>query len=173
MNQPRRTVLTLIAAIPLLVIPAALALNFTLQAGQGSMAGMAGMSGGTMPTATVGSALPTRTGQVAGAGYGELSPAELRQALATKTFTLINVHIPYEGELAGTDAFIPYDRISQDPTRLPTDRAAAIVLYCRTGRMSAEAATTLVRLGYRNVRHLTGGMDAWQAAGYPLQLTPP
>jgi len=45
----------------------------------------------------------------------------------------------------------------------------AIVLYCRTGRMSAEAATTLVRLGYRNVSHLAGGMEAWQAGGYPIQ----
>ncbi len=173
MDQPRRKLLTLLVAVPLLVIPAALALNFTLQAGQGSMGGMAGMSGGTMSTATVAAPLSGRTGQVAGPGYGELTPAEFRQALTAKAFTLINVHVPYEGEVAGTDLAIPYDRIGEATARLPSDRAAAIVLYCRTGRMSAEAATTLVRLGYRNVRHLTGGMDAWQAAGYPLQLTPP
>jgi len=105
---------------------------------------------------------------MAGGSYGELSPGELSGALATKDFTLINAHVPDEGEIAGTDAFIPYDRIGEDTARLPGDRAA-IVLYCRTGRMSAEAATTLVRLGYRNVSHLAGGMEAWQAGGYPIQ----
>jgi len=35
--------------------------------------------------------------------------------------------------------------------------------------MSAEAAATLVGLGYTNVRDLAGGMESWQAQGYPLQ----
>lgn len=34
--------------------------------------------------------------------------------------------------------------------------------------MSAIAAEALVRLGYRNVVDLEGGMVAWQRAGYPL-----
>jgi len=169
MDQSRRKLLTLIAALPLLVIPAALALNSTLNPDQGAMGGMAGMGGGVMPTATTARPATGPATQVAGASYGEISPGELSGALANKDFTLINVHAPYEGEIAGTDAFIPYDRIGEDAARLPTDRTAAIVLYCRTGRMSAKAATTLIRLGYRNVRQLTGGMEAWQSGGYPIQ----
>lgn len=172
MDRSRRKVLTLLAALPLLVIPAALALNSTLNAEQGAMGGMAGMGGGAMPTATATAPTTGRIIQVAGGSYGELSPGELSGALAAKDFTLINVHTPYEGEIAGTDAFIPYDRIGEDTTRLPSDRAAAIVLYCRTGRMSTEAATTLVGLRYTNVRHLAGGMEAWQAQGYPIQQLP-
>ncbi len=172
MDRSRRKVLTLLAALPLLVVPAALALNSTLNPDRGAMGGMAGMGGGAMPTATTAFTTTGRTTQAAGASYGEISPGELSTALATKDFTLINVHVPYEGEIAGTDAFIPYDRIGEETARLPGDRAAAIVLYCRTGRMSAEAATTFVRLGYRNVRQLTGGMEAWQAGGYPLQTLP-
>jgi phage shock protein E len=121
-----------------------------------------------MPTTTAPLPATGPATQMAGGSYGELSPGELSGALATKDFTLINAHVPDEGEIAGTDAFIPYDRIGEDTARLPGDRAA-IVLYCRTGRMSAEAATTLVRLGYRNVSHLAGGMEAWQAGGYPIQ----
>lgn len=162
MDQPRRTLFTLLLAVPLLVIPAALALNYTLGAGADPMAGMPGMAGGAPPTATP--AAPP------GAGYGEITPDELRRVLGIKDFVLFNVHTPYEGEIAGTDAFIPYDQIGAAAARLPADRATAIVLYCRTGRMSAEAAATLARLGYRNVRQLTGGMDAWRASGYPLQV---
>lgn len=169
MERSRRNMLTLLVAVPLLVVPAALALNSTLNPDRGAMGGMAGMGDGAMPTATAIAPTTGRTIQVAGGSYGELSPGALSGALAAKDFTLINVHVPYEGEIAGTDAFIPYDRIGEETARLPGDRAAAIVLYCRTGRMSAEAATTLVRLGYRNVRHLAGGMEAWQAQGYPIQ----
>ena len=77
---------------------------------------------------------------------------------------MINVHTPYEGEIEGTDLFVPYDRIGEDP-RVPADRSTAIALYCRTGRMSQEAAETLVAKGYTNVADLDGGMEAWQAAG--------
>lgn len=165
MNQPRRKLLTLILAVPLLVIPAALALNSTLDADQGSMVGMPGMGGAVVPLAT-----PTARRGAIGGPYGEISAGALRAMLSDKDFLLINVHVPYEGELAGTDALIPYDRIGDDTARLPTDRGTPIVLYCRTGAMSAEAATTLVGRGYRDVRHLTRGMEAWKAQGYPLQI---
>lgn len=77
---------------------------------------------------------------------------------------VVNVHVPDEGSIAGTDAAIPYDRVAGD-TRLPDDTATPIVLYCQTGRMSAEAATALMDAGYADVVHLDGGMDAWVAAG--------
>lgn len=77
---------------------------------------------------------------------------------------VVNVHVPDEGSIAGTDAAIPYDRVAGD-TRLPDDTTTPIVLYCQTGRMSAEAATALMDAGYADVVHLDGGMDAWVAAG--------
>lgn len=80
---------------------------------------------------------------------------------------VINVHVPEEGRIDGTDLDIPYDRIVGDP-RLPTDRSTPILLYCKTGRMSAVAAEALMRAGYTDVAHLEGGMDAWQADGRPL-----
>jgi rhodanese-related sulfurtransferase len=44
-----------------------------------------------------------------------------------------------------------------------------IAVYCRSGTMSAEAARTLVRLGYTDVWDLGGGMLAWEKAGFPLE----
>ena len=98
-----------------------------------------------------------------------LSSAALSQMLAGREeFLFVNTHVPYEGEIEQTDAFIPYNEIEDRQALLPSDRSARIVVYCRTGVMSAAAAATLTRLGYSNVWDLAGGMNAWQRAGLPL-----
>lgn len=105
-------------------------------------------------------------------GYRNVTPAQLRAMLGRKNFTLINVHIPYEGEIPGTDMFIPYTDTEARALRALPDKAARIVVYCQTGRMSAITASVLVRLGYTNVFNLDGGMAAWKQAGYPLVMKP-
>jgi len=102
------------------------------------------------------------------ASYTDINAAQLIKTLQGKDFTLINVHIPYEGELPQTDDFIPYNEIEANADRLPADKGAKIVVYCRSGSMSAIAAQTLVDMGYNNVYNLTAGMKEWQAAGYEL-----
>ncbi|MBN9307773.1 MAG: rhodanese-like domain-containing protein [Devosia sp.] len=100
--------------------------------------------------------------------FEALTVEQLAERIPGKTFWLVNVHVPYEGELPSTDAFIPFDKITEYLDRLPSDLDAPIVLYCRSGRMSEIAATALVKLGYRNVSNLAGGMLAWEQAGNQL-----
>lgn len=107
---------------------------------------------------------------VPGGSFVRLSPDELKAALEEKDFTFVNVHIPFEGDIAGTDLSVPYNEIGEKENldRLP-GKDARIVLYCRSGSMSSEAARTLVGLGYENVQDLDGGMIAWEDAGYELK----
>ena len=108
---------------------------------------------------------------VSGAGgvYQNAAPDELNTMLKDKDFVFINVHIPFAGNIADTDLFIPYDQIGQNLSQLPSDKNARIVLYCSSGRMSAIAAEKLVSLGYTNIWNLEGGMVEWEQAGFDLE----
>lgn len=93
---------------------------------------------------------------------------EFASRLASSDAFVVNVHVPDEGSIEVTDAWIPYDEIVDDD-RLPADRGTPILLYCKTGRMSGEVATALMDAGYSDVVHLDGGMDAWVAEGRSLE----
>ena len=110
---------------------------------------------------------------IAGGAYTDVSATELQTMLANKDFIFINVHIPFEGNIANTDLSIPYNEIDQNLEQLPADKNAKIVLYCRSDRMSRMAAETLVSLGYTNVWNLDGGMVIWEQAGLPLEQSQP
>jgi rhodanese-related sulfurtransferase len=122
------------------------------------------------PTPTV--AAPIPTGSPAGAAT-QLDAAAFRDAIAAGDAFVVNVHIPYEGELPGTDAFVPYNAIEQDAGELPEDKATTLYVYCRSGRMSAQAIPALQRLGYSNIVELRGGMDAWREAGFAIETATP
>lgn len=110
--------------------------------------------------------------QVSGGSYRNIASEQLWTMLQKKDFVLINVHIPYEGELPQTDLFIPYNAIDQNIDMLPQDKAARVVLYCMSGRMSAIASETMVNQGYTNVLNLKEGMREWQQKGYSLLNKP-
>lgn len=106
-----------------------------------------------------------------GGSYTNIGADELNAMLKDKDFVFVNVHIPFEGNIANTDLSIPFDQITEPANlaQLPVDKNAKIVLYCRSGRMSAIAAKSLVKLGYTDVWNLEGGMVDWQQAGFEIQ----
>ena len=108
---------------------------------------------------------------VAGGSYKNVSPNELNTMLKNKDFVFVNVHIPFAGDIANTDLSVPYDQIDipENLSQLPADQNAKIVLYCRSGRMSAIAAEELVKLGYTDIWNLTGGMADWERAGFEIE----
>mgnify|MGYP006336880375 CR=1 FL=1 len=66
---------------------------------------------------------------------------------------------------------IPPDAVeSMADLRIP-DFETDVVVYCANPdcESSGEVAARLVELGYRNVKHYSGGKDDWRAAGLPLE----
>ena len=103
----------------------------------------------------------------ASAGIERLDAAAFAQQVSDNRY-VINVHVPDEGSLAGTDLTLPFDHVESRAAELPTDRATPLAIYCMTDHMSAIAGKTLTVLGYTDIVELAGGMQAWQAAGRPI-----
>ena len=110
--------------------------------------------------------LPENTIRVQPVVYGMLDVYELENSPKEEEIFLVNVHIPFEGNIAGTDLFVPYNEIVSNLSLFPNDPDQKIVVYCKVGAMGVEAAQTLLGLGYTNVWNLTGGYEAWKEAGF-------
>ena len=115
---------------------------------------------------------PNRIGSMGnkGAGYVNISIDRFVEMMDQKDFVLINVHVPYEGEIPGTDLFIPYHSVKQNREKLPEAKDARIVVYCRTGPMGDTAAAKLTEMGYTQVFHLKDGMERWKESGRELKF---
>jgi rhodanese-related sulfurtransferase len=86
---------------------------------------------------------------------------------ATKNLVVLDVRTPEEyrlGHLSRAKLIDYYDPKFEDHLRvLPKD--ATIVVYCRSGRRSADALAILTKLKYSRVYNMLGGIDAWKNEG--------
>ncbi len=64
------------------------------------------------------------------------------------------------------DPSSPYHRSEFDPGR-------RIILHCAVGGRSALAAAMMQDLGYTNVAHMDGGINAWKESGRPVEAGDP
>jgi len=103
----------------------------------------------------------------------EVSAEELAEMLENKDFELINVHVPFVGEIPGTDVHIRYTEIDAIEEYLEYDLERKAFLYCQLGPMSEIAVDAMLERGYCQIWDLPVGMIGWQAAGYPLNQEPP
>ncbi|RMH31312.1 MAG: rhodanese-like domain-containing protein [Nitrospirae bacterium] len=107
-----------------------------------------------------------------------LSVEQLKRALdkarspKDKGFILVDVRTPEEhqsGYIPGTDFNIDFREIQERHRELGAKPDDHIVVYCQSGHRSNIAANILVDLGYKYVYNVAGSMNAWQAAGYPVE----
>jgi rhodanese-related sulfurtransferase len=100
---------------------------------------------------------------VAKASPVNITAAEAQNLLDTDpTAQLVDVRTPEEyasGHIPGA-TLLPVSEITDRKDELPSDLETPIIVYCRSGARSAQAAQELVSLGYANVYDL-GGIVNW------------
>ena len=107
-----------------------------------------------------------------------LTVQQLRAGLAKgplmtqKGFILIDVRSTEEhatGFIPGTDVNIDFREIKARHRDIGAQLEDHLVVYCQSGHRSNIAAETLADLGYRHVYNVTGSMNAWLEAGFPVE----
>ncbi|WP_446811309.1 rhodanese-like domain-containing protein [Methylomonas sp. 2BW1-5-20] len=98
-----------------------------------------------------------------------IAAPELNQLLQNQDIFLVDVHVPEQPHIKGTDAFIPYNDVEKYLDKLPKDKSTPIYLYCEGGPMGNAAAKTLHALGYEHLSNLEGGTKAWKKAGFGFE----
>jgi len=100
-------------------------------------------------------------------GY-TITPIDLKQRLDNgEKLVLLDVREPWEFSLAKIEGsvLIPLGSLPGSLDKL--DQAAEIVAICHHGMRSADATGFLLQQGFKSVKNLIGGIDAWS-----LQIDP-
>lgn len=93
---------------------------------------------------------------------------ELRQKLTDPNAVLIDVRSPDEFSHGHVDGAVnlPLEVVGQHADELK--KYATVYLICRSGGRSSTAAEQLKNMGVDGVTNVTGGITAWQSAGFAV-----
>ena len=103
-------------------------------------------------------------------GIKEISPNDAVHEVGCGAATLIDVRSAEEWQAGHARGAKHLDRgeIEVEIEEHVPNLDQRIICYCGGGSRSALVAESLQKMGYRNVRSMTGGFRAWQEAGLPL-----
>lgn len=103
-------------------------------------------------------------------GYKEITPGALTQLINRDTPLVVDLSSNQDfekGHIPGA-RHVPLSQFDPENKELAKVRDLPVALYCKNGTTSAQAASRLVKAGFRRVFWLGGGLAAWQQADLPL-----
>lgn len=106
------------------------------------------------------------------AEFPDISIADLKQAIADKKVTVIDVNGAASYKAGHVPTAVDFETQGSNlASVLPADKGALVVAYCGGPQCSAykAAAKEAEKLGYTNVKHLSAGISGWKAAKEPLE----
>ena len=102
-------------------------------------------------------------------------PVEINEWLENDEVVLVDVRetSEYEREHIAGALLLPMSSFDED--LFPTITGKRLVLHCAVGKRSEAVGRMLLKEGHTDITHMTGGIDAWKAAGLAteFQLEPP
>lgn len=102
-----------------------------------------------------------------------LSPADLYEVVKTGGVLLIDVREPAEFAAERLHGALLFPLSTFDPGMLPENGAKSVILYCGSGKRSADALQRCAAAQVRIAGHLEGGIGAWKRAGLPTVALDP
>lgn len=72
------------------------------------------------------------------------------------------------GRLPGA-VHIPLSQLEARSAEIAKQASRPVIAYCARGNRSRMAASALAKAGFAEIYHLSGGIDAWRAAGLPVE----
>jgi adenylyltransferase/sulfurtransferase len=97
--------------------------------------------------------------------WAEITAAELAERLKSgQPVCLLDVREPHELAISSLPGAVnlPLGQLAGRMSEL--DPTQEIVIFCKSGIRSARALEILLSAGFRKVRHLKGGINAWASA---------
>ncbi len=94
-----------------------------------------------------------------------ITPEEVKSRLdAGEKLDLVDVREPSENAAFNIGGILcPLGKIKDfDVDELEALKDKEVIVYCRSGNRSGQAAMMLETMGFKNVKNLTGGMLSWQ-----------
>ena len=94
--------------------------------------------------------------------YEQITPAEAKEIMDTEqNYIILDVRTEEEFDEGHVKdaSLIPDTEITEKAEGILTDKEQQILVYCRSGRRSKNAANQLVELGYSNVKEFGGIID--------------
>ena len=91
----------------------------------------------------------------------DITASELAELRRAKTVRLIDVREPHELQISRIDGaeLFPLGQLAARLSEL--DSSEEMVVFCKAGSRSQRALELLAGAGFRKVRHLKGGINAW------------
>ena len=99
-----------------------------------------------------------------GTTYEQITPAEAKALMDSEDgYIILDVRTPEEFAERHIEGaiLIPDYEIGEKAESILTDKEQLILVYCRSGRRSKNAASELAALGYTNIKEF-GGINDWE-----------
>ena len=102
-------------------------------------------------------------------GFKEVTAQQAQEMLGSGDAVLIDVREPYEyTEIHAKDAkLMPLSTFPQRLNEIPQDKE--VLLICRSGARSAQAAMIAARAGHKRLYNVQGGTLSWVQAKLPTE----
>lgn len=103
-------------------------------------------------------------------GFKEISPLPAAQLLSSADAAAVDVNgaAEYQKGHIVNARNVPHNQLASSLKSLESLKDKPVLVYCKHGNLSANAAAQLVKAGFQQVAVLKGGLTAWQGENLPV-----